>query len=103
MNGHKTRLGASLAVLLVAMPVGSYLGGVQGVLWGSVAARSMALVVLWPEASPEGFLPALADTCRSLRDPQILRRLRSAQAPEEVMSLLARPSPADGTSRAGAQ
>lgn len=63
----------------------------------------LVVLVLWPEASPEGFLPALADTCRSLRDPQILRRLRSAQAPEEVMSLLARPSPADGTSRAGAQ
>ena len=63
----------------------------------------LVVLVLWPEASPEGFLPALADTCRSFRDPQILRRLRSAQAPEEVMSLLARPSPADGTSRAGAQ
>lgn len=63
----------------------------------------LVVLVLWPEASPEGFLPALADTCRSLRDPQILRRLRSAQAPEEVMSLLARPSPVDGTSRAGAQ
>jgi O-antigen/teichoic acid export membrane protein len=43
-------------VLLVAMPVGSYFGGVQGVLWGSVAARSTALVVLWPEAYRRGFL-----------------------------------------------
>lgn len=63
----------------------------------------LVVLVLWPEASPEGFLPALADTCRSLRDPQTLRRLRSAQAPGEVMSLLARPSPADGTPRAGAE
>jgi PTS system nitrogen regulatory IIA component len=48
----------------------------------------LVILVLWPEASPEGFLPALAETCRSLREPQILRRLRAAGAPEEVVTLL---------------
>ncbi len=36
----------------------------------------LVILVLWPEASPEGFLPMLAETCRSLREPQTLRRLR---------------------------
>lgn len=53
----------------------------------------LVILVLWPEASPEGFLPTLSETCRSLRDPQVLRRLRSAQAPAEVVALLAGPSP----------
>lgn len=48
----------------------------------------IVILLLWPEASPEGFLPALSETCRSLREPQILRRLRSAGTPEEVLSLL---------------
>lgn len=48
----------------------------------------LVILVLWPEASPDGFLPALAETCRSLRDPQVLRRLRTAKAPAEVLSLL---------------
>ncbi len=43
-------------MLVIAMPVGHYLGGVQGVLWGSVLARSMALVALWPDAHKRGFL-----------------------------------------------
>ena len=51
----------------------------------------LVVLVLWPEASPEGFLPALSEICRSLREPPVLRRLRSAKAPEEVASLLAGP------------
>ena len=54
----------------------------------------LVILVLWPEASPEGLLPLLAETCRSFREPQVLRRLRSAKAPEEVVALLAGPSPA---------
>lgn len=54
----------------------------------------LVILVLWPEASPEGFLPALSETCRALRDPQVLRQLRATQAPEEVRSLLAGPAPA---------
>ncbi len=54
----------------------------------------LVILVLWPEAAPEGFLPMLSETCRSLREPQTLRRLRAAAAPEEVLSLLGRPGPA---------
>ncbi|MBP0447690.1 PTS sugar transporter subunit IIA [Roseomonas sp. SSH11] len=53
----------------------------------------LVILVLWPEASPEGFLPTLSETCRALREPQVLRRLRAAQSPEEVVALLARPTP----------
>lgn len=42
--------------LFVAMPLGSYLGGLPGVLWGTVAARAMGFVVLWPSARRGGFL-----------------------------------------------
>jgi PTS system nitrogen regulatory IIA component len=56
----------------------------------------LVILVLWPEASPEGFLPTLSDTCRSLREPQVLRRLRSARAPEEVVALLAGQPPGVG-------
>lgn len=48
----------------------------------------LVILVLWPEAMAEGFLPALSDTCRGLRDPQALRALRSASSAEEVASLL---------------
>jgi len=50
----------------------------------------LVVLVLWPEAEAEGFLPALSDTCRALRKPQALRRLRSATSAEEVVSLLSR-------------
>jgi O-antigen/teichoic acid export membrane protein len=43
-------------MLLIAMPIGSALGGVEGVLWGSVAAKATALFALWPEARRRGFL-----------------------------------------------
>ncbi|TCZ59671.1 PTS sugar transporter subunit IIA [Roseicella aquatilis] len=48
----------------------------------------VVILVLWPEASPEGFLPALAETCRAVREPQVLRRLRMAASAEEVVALL---------------
>ena len=50
----------------------------------------LAILVLWPEDSAEGFLPALSDTCRALRQPQALRRLRSATSAEEVIAVLNR-------------
>ena len=50
----------------------------------------LVILVLWPEASAEGFLPALSDTCRGLRDPQTLRSLRSTTSAEEVATLLNR-------------
>lgn len=54
----------------------------------------LVILVLWPKASPEGFLPMLSETCRSLREPQTLRRLRAAAAPEDVVALLAGPAAA---------
>jgi PTS system nitrogen regulatory IIA component len=48
----------------------------------------IVILVLWPEASPEGFLPALAETCRAVREPQALRRLRAATSAEEIVALL---------------
>ena len=39
-----------------AMPIGGWQWGFEGVLWGSVAARSMSLVALWPEARRRGYL-----------------------------------------------
>ena len=50
----------------------------------------IVILVLWPEASPEGFLPALSETCRAVREPQALRRLRAATSAEEVAALLDR-------------
>lgn len=43
-------------VALVAMPIGGYLGGTTGLLWGAVIARSSGLLVLWPAAWKRGFL-----------------------------------------------
>ena len=53
----------------------------------------LVILVLWPEASPEGFLPTLSDTCRSLRNEQVRQKLRAAKAPEQVLALLAGQSP----------
>ncbi|MDB5316925.1 MAG: nitrogen regulatory protein [Rhodospirillales bacterium] len=50
----------------------------------------LVVLMLWPEDSPDGFLPALAETCRALREPAILRGLRAATSAEEVASLLRR-------------
>lgn len=48
----------------------------------------LVILVLWPDTQPEGFLPALSETCRSLREPKALRRLRAAQSPTDVVGLL---------------
>lgn len=48
----------------------------------------LVILVLWPEAEAEGFLPALSVTCRALREPQALRRLRAAGSAAEVAELL---------------
>jgi nitrogen PTS system EIIA component len=62
----------------------------------------LVILVLWPEAAPEGFLPTLAETCRALREPQALRRLRAAASAEEAAELLNRvPLPGDDGSEAG--
>jgi len=55
----------------------------------------LVILVLWPEAEAEGFLPALSATCRALREPQALRRLRTASSGQEVVSTMAQYSRAD--------
>lgn len=50
----------------------------------------LVILVLWPEAEAEGFLPALSDTCRAMRPLQALRQLRAATTAEEVVHLLNR-------------
>ena len=50
----------------------------------------LVILVLWPEASPEGFLPTLSSVVGALRDPQVLRRLRRARTPGEAAALLRR-------------
>jgi PTS system nitrogen regulatory IIA component len=63
----------------------------------------LVILVLWPEASSEGFLPTLSETCRALREPQVLRRLRLAKTAEEVVSLLNPPSPPGAAEAASAE
>jgi PTS system nitrogen regulatory IIA component len=50
----------------------------------------LVILMLWPEAAAEGFMPALAETCRALREPQALRRLRGATSAEDVVAILDR-------------
>lgn len=50
----------------------------------------LVILVLWPEASPEGFLPALSGICGALRHPHILGQLRRARTPGEAAALLRR-------------
>jgi PTS system nitrogen regulatory IIA component len=48
----------------------------------------LVFLVLWPESASEGFLPALSDICRALRDQQVPRQLRQARSAEEALSKL---------------
>jgi len=57
----------------------------------------LVFLVLWPASAGKGLLPVMSEICRSLREPQALRRLRLAATPEEVAGLLhqlAGPKPA---------
>ncbi len=57
----------------------------------------LVILVLWPEAEADGFLPALSATCRALREPQALRQLRNAATGQEVVETMARYSQAGTT------
>lgn len=48
----------------------------------------LVFLVLWPEASSEGFLPALSNICRVLRDNQLPRQLRQARSASEALRTL---------------
>lgn len=58
----------------------------------------LVFLMLWPASDSKGFLDAMAEICRPLREPQLLRRLRHATNAEEIVALLhrARNSGADG-------
>ena len=53
----------------------------------------LVFLVLWPDASPEGLLPLLAEICQVIREPERLRRLRAARSPESVVTLLRQGDP----------
>jgi PTS system nitrogen regulatory IIA component len=53
----------------------------------------LVFLMLWPAASPEGFLPTLSELCRSLRDPEVPRRLRLAKTPGEAVALFQQDGP----------
>lgn len=48
----------------------------------------LVFMVLWPEAASEGFLPALSNICRVLRDNQLPRQLRQAGSAAEALAML---------------
>jgi nitrogen PTS system EIIA component len=48
----------------------------------------LVFLVLWPAGGGKGILPAMAEICRALREPQSLRRLRLVETPEEVVQLV---------------
>lgn len=58
--------------------------------WGARDEEPVDLLVLvlWPEAEAEGFLPALSGICAALREGGTLRRLRAAATPEEAVAAL---------------
>jgi PTS system nitrogen regulatory IIA component len=48
----------------------------------------IVFLVLWPSSGGKGLLTAMSEICRTLRDPQSLRRIRSAETPEAVIDLV---------------
>lgn len=48
----------------------------------------LVFTVLWPEDASEGFLPALSNICRVLRDNQLPRQLRQARSADEALTML---------------
>jgi PTS system nitrogen regulatory IIA component len=52
------------------------------------APVDLVFLLLWPEALPEGFLPALSGICRALRDNQLPRHLRQARSAAEALRIL---------------
>jgi PTS system nitrogen regulatory IIA component len=48
----------------------------------------IVFLVLWPSSGGKGLLTAMSEICRTLRDPQSLKRLRSAETPETIIDLV---------------
>ncbi len=76
------RDGSAPAILFVRLsrPIGFDAGDDQPV--------DLVFAVLWPVAQRKGLMNAVADICRALRDPQVLRLLRRAPTPQEVIQIL---------------
>ncbi len=55
----------------------------------------LVFTVLWPEEEAEGFLPALSNICRVLRDNQLPRQLRQAKSADEALAMLRAADQAD--------
>ena len=99
----RERLGSTALGRGVALPHARLEGEMRPVILFARLARpvefdardeepvDLVILVLWPDAEPEGFLPMLAETCRALREPQTLRRLRAAATRQDVLALLAAP------------
>ena len=48
----------------------------------------LVFLVLWPAAGGKDLLSTMSEICRFLREPQILRDLRSASTPERVVEIM---------------
>ena len=48
----------------------------------------LVFLVLWPAAGGKDLLSTMSEICRVLREPQILRDLRSASTPERVVEIM---------------
>jgi len=96
----RERLGSTALGRGVALPHARLLGDVPPTIIFARLSRAidfeatddapvdLVFLLLWPETSSEGFLSALSEVCVSLRDPQTLRRLRMATAPEDVLAAI---------------
>src|SRR5690606_11011662 len=48
----------------------------------------IVFVMLWPAEDTNGLLDSMAEICRTLRDPQLLRQLHLSKGPDVVIRLL---------------
>jgi PTS system nitrogen regulatory IIA component len=48
----------------------------------------LAFLVLWSADDPKGLLEEIAEICRRVRDPDVLRRLRVAASAEDFLEAL---------------
>jgi len=60
----------------------------------------LVFLALWPAPAAKGLLNAMSEICRALREPEILRGLRLAKTPDDVIRLLREQDAARAGSRA---
>lgn len=54
----------------------------------------LVFLVLWLKKASKGLLPVLAEICQMLGKPAVLRQLRAASSPDEVVALVRQASSA---------